>query len=142
MLFKLYLLLSIILLLLLLLMMKMLMCVSSIIFRIENNLYICLIYFLMYNLCLNTQMTIVILSIMLMMTYDDNVFVWSWHSRNCIIFIHNIFFCNISSIFFWLYLWNKLSNDNYYTIVLNNIYCCYYHHHLCHLLFNFHYYHQ
>ena len=28
------------------------MCVSSIIFRIENNLYICLIYFFMYNLCL------------------------------------------------------------------------------------------
>ena len=50
--FKLYLLLSIILLLLLIIIMMMLMCVASIIFRIENNLYICLIYFLMYNLCL------------------------------------------------------------------------------------------
>ena len=80
---------------------------------------------------------------MMMMTYDDNVFVWSWHSHNFIIFIHNIFFCNISSLFFLLYLWNKLTNDNYNTIVLNNIYCCYYHHRLCHVLFHLHcYYHQ
>ena len=33
-------------------MMMMLMCVASISFRIENNLYIYFIYFFMYNLCL------------------------------------------------------------------------------------------
>ncbi len=58
---------------------------------IENNLYVHCIYFwcIFYVYC--TQMTIIILSIMMMMTYNDNVFVWSWHSLNFIIFICNIY---------------------------------------------------
>ena len=38
---------------------------------------------------------------MMMMTYDDNVFVWSWHSHNFIIFIHNIFFIIFLHYFFY-----------------------------------------
>jgi len=76
-------------------------------------------------------MTIIILSIMMMMTYDDNVLVWGWHSHNFIILF--IIFIYFICLFIF---------DNYNTIVLNNINWCCYHDHLCHLLQNFYHHHH
>ena len=83
-------------------------------------------------------MTIIILSIMMMMSYDDNVFVWSCHSHNFIIFIYNIYFVYLFINFF--YCIKKISLQ---MIIIIRLCCCYYHHNLCHLLFHLHcYYHQ